>query len=483
MLTASCARPVRWAIGAGMPNPIAAMSSPSSSWTDASRPASSSSGDVTGVGCSRRRSTRPSRSTIPARIFVPPRSTPMTRCPSKPRGYPTGSMTTGQKPYRVYRGGRVKGRVPLERPQTRRGRDGRTPQPPRMRRPRRRWSWKRRIGVTVLLLLVLIVIWSIAGYLSFRSGVAKANDRMQKMSPGIDQVLTKQNGLLLSHPTTILMLGRDHANTDQRVGLNHSDSIMILRTDPGRHRLVYLSIPRDLRVPIPGYGEDRINTALPRGGAALAVRTIEGFTGLQINHVMVVDFQSSRSLIDNIGGIDINVPERILSNKFDCPYNAAGCARWKGWRFAKGPQHMDGKRALIYSRIRENQYNPAESDITRGERQQQVLRAVMHKALGTSTCFKLPFDGSRLPEPLTTDLSAWQFVQLGWVMKRAGQKDALHCRLGGTATSIGGASEIVGTEENISVVQMVTGRAAPQPPPPGSGPFGPGCVVGSQTFH
>ncbi len=319
-------------------------------------------------------------------------------------------MPTGEKPYRVYRGGRVKGRVPLERPQARPDRDGRAPRQPKIRRPRRRWSWKRRIGLGLLLLLVLIVVWSIAGYLSFRSGVAKANDRMEQTSPGIDRVLT-------------------------------------------------------------------------RGGTSLAVRTIEGFTGLDINHVMIVDFRSFKSLIDNIGGIDINVPEPILSNKFDCPYNAAGCARWKGYRFGRGRQHMDGKRALIYSRIRENQLNPSESDITRGERQQQVMRAVLSKLLGFSTFVKLPFDGSGLLEPLTTDLSAWQFVQLGWVMKRAGQKDALHCRLGGTAASIGGASVIVGTEENLSVVQMVTGRSAPQPPPPGSGPFGPGCVVGSQSFH
>ena len=66
---------------------------------------------------------------------------------------------------------------------------------------------------------------------------------------------------MLSNPSTILLLGRDHENTDQRASLNHSDSIMVLRTDPSRHRLVYLSIPRDLRVPIPGHGEDRINSA------------------------------------------------------------------------------------------------------------------------------------------------------------------------------------------------------------------------------
>jgi len=404
----------------------------------------------------------------------------MTWFPSKPRGYPTRSMATGEKPYRVYRGGRTKGRVPLERPQTRRERDGRSPSPPRVRRPRRRWSWKRRIGVTLLLVLLLIVIWSIAGYLSFRGGVAKANERLQKTSPGIERALASQDGAVLSNPTTILMLGRDFANTDQRVTLNHSDSIMVLRTDPSRHRLAYLSIPRDLRVAIPGNGEQKINAAMQIGGPALVVRTIEALTGnaLRINHVMIVDFANFKDLIDNVGGIDITVPAPILSNKFDCPYDAAGCARWKGWRFAKGRQHMDGRRALIYSRIRENQLDPRDTDITRGGRQQAVLRAALHKLLGFGTFVKLPFNGKTLLRPLTTDLSAWQFVQLGWVLKRAGDGKALHCRLGGT--SAGG--DIIGSEDNRAVIAMVTGAAAPQPPRPGEGLFAPGCIVGNQAF-
>jgi LCP family protein required for cell wall assembly len=404
----------------------------------------------------------------------------MTRFSFKPRGYPTGSMPTEEKPYRVYRGGRTKGKVPLERPERARAdRNGRKPREPKIRRPRRRWGWKRRLGVGLLVLLVLATVWGIAGYLSFRNGVEKANARLDKSVP---PVLANQNGLLLSNPTTMLLLGRDHENTDQRVGLNNSDSIMILRTDPSRHRLVYLSIPRDLRVPIPGHGEERINSAFPLGGAALTIRTIQNLTGLEVNHVMIVDFRSFKSLIDNVGGIDVNVPAPILSNKFDCPYSASRCARWQGYRFNKGTQHMNGQRALIYSRIRENQLNPADSDITRGLRQQAVIRAVMAKLLGFGTVLKLPFNGGSLLNPLTTDLSAWQFTQLGWVLKRAGQKNALHCRLGGTATSIGGASVIVGNEDNLSVVQMVTGRAAPQPPRPGSGQYGPGCVVGNRQF-
>ena len=392
-------------------------------------------------------------------------------------------MPTGEKPYRVYRGGRTKGRVPLERPQTRRDRgdrNGRTPAQPRVRRPRRRWSWRRRIGVTLVVVLLLTIIWSIAGYLSFRDGVGKANARLQKTSPGIEQVLAPQNGAVISNPTTILMLGRDFANTDQRVTLNHSDSIMLLRTDPDHHRLAYLSIPRDLRVPIPGYGEQKVNAAMQIGGPALVVRTIENLTGptLRINHLMIVDFAQFKDLIDNIGGIDITVPAPILSNKFDCPYDAAGCARWKGWRFAKGRQHMDGRRALIYSRIRENQLDPRDTDISRGVRQQAVLNAALHKLLGAHTFVKLPFNGSGLLKPLSTDLSAWQLVQLGWVLKRANDGSELHCRLGGSTAG----GDIIGTEENRAVIAEVTGRAAAQPPAPGGGLFAPGCLVGRKAL-
>ena len=116
-------------------------------------------------------------------------------------------------------------------------------------------------------------------------------------------------------------------------------------------------LPRDLRASIPGYGDQKINAAMQIGGPKLAIETVDALfgTALRINHVVVVDFGSFEKLIDAVGGIDVNVPENILSNRFDCPYPASKCASWRGWRFDKGAQHMDGHRALIYSRIRENQ--------------------------------------------------------------------------------------------------------------------------------
>ena len=80
---------------------------------------------------------------------------------------------------------------------------------------------------------------------------------------------------------------------------------------------------------------------------------------------------------------------------------------------------MNGQRALIYSRVRENRLDPADNDLTRGERQQEVVEAMTDKLVGPGTFLRLPFIGDDLAEPLTTDLSAGQLLQLGWVRFRA----------------------------------------------------------------
>jgi LCP family protein required for cell wall assembly len=393
-------------------------------------------------------------------------------------------MAAGEKPYRVYRGGRTKGKVPLQsRLERDGGADGRRPSGPRERprRTRTPWSWRRRIALLVVGLILLFVVWCVASYFAFRSGVSSANGRLR---PSTKAALAQGNGFLLSHSTTILLLGTDHSALTSRQGDQHSDSIMLVRTDPGRHRISYLSIPRDLQVSIPGHGESKINAAMQIGGPPLAIRTIEAFTGLKINHVVIVDFGSFKDLIDKLGGVTVNNPRPILSDRFDCPYaTQERCRQWKGWRFAKGSIHLDGHMALIYSRVRVNQLDPGESDITRGERQQAVLQAISSKLASIGTFVKLPFIGGDLMKPLTTDLSAGQLMQLGWVKFRSSSGSTLHCRLGGDAGNYGGASVITPSEQNGAVIQMLLGNTAPQPPVPGSGPFGPGCVVGSQTFR
>ena len=379
---------------------------------------------------------------------------------------------SGEKPYRVYRGGRQKGKVPLS------SHDAQPPSDGKARRPRRAWTWRRWTLLVLVVVIVLFVIWGAAGYLSVRSGVVDANNRLP---PGTTQALTKQNGLILDTPTDILLLGTDHSNNGQagRSSDEHSDSMMLLRTDPSRHRITYLAIPRDLGVTINGVYQ-KINSAMQIGGPRLAVQTVDQLLGSQlpVNHVVVVDFGSFQKLIDAVGGIDIDVPENILSNRFDCPYStAARCEQWQGWRFHKGRQHMDGHTALIYSRIRENRLDPSWTDFKRSQNQQAVMQATLSKLATPGRFFSLPFNGSSMLAPISTDLTTWDFLQLAWVKFRAG--DVVHCRLGGSAT---GNGFITSTQENIQVVQEMLGQSAPQPPAPGTGLFGPGCVVGNQQF-
>jgi LCP family protein required for cell wall assembly len=395
-------------------------------------------------------------------------------------GYDNAPMASGDKPYRVYRGGRARGNVPLKRKGGRAGSSRARSSEAVSAHSRRRFrlprlglihgSWKRRFLIVFLLLVALFFAWAIAGYLSLRDGAQKANSRLGAKA---ERALAPTHGLMLTTASNILVLGTDHANTAERQGSSHSDSIMIVRTDPSRHRIVYLSIPRDLRVDVPGHGYDRINSAFQIGGAALAIRTIGTYTGLTMNHVIVVDFGQFRELIDSLGGVDINVPKPILSNRFDCPYTADECASWSGYRFAKGMQHMNGRRALVYSRIRENRLDPRETDITRGARQQQVVQAVLSKITSPGTMTKLPWVGDDLLKPMATDLSASQLMQLGWVKMRASH--TLHCRLGGDAQSIGGASEIIPSEDNYSVIQMVEGTEPPRAPETSLSLYAPGC--------
>jgi LCP family protein required for cell wall assembly len=375
-------------------------------------------------------------------------------------------MAVGEKPYRRYRGGRAKGKVPLERTK----RPAKSPAAPSAPGSRRRWGRWVLLGVGAL--VILFLVWGALGYLSFSRGVNEANERLPRRA---ENQLAALGGSLLTTPATTLVVGTDGGRAPGREGARRSDSLLLMRTDPGTHRISYLSIPRDLRVDIPGYGSGKINAANQVGGPALTLATVRNLTGLPIHHVIVVDFDGFKDLIDALGGIDITVPKPILSNRFDCPHPPRRCGSWEGWRFGKGKQHMDGRRALVYSRIRTNQLDPSESDITRTSRQQAVAEAVGDEIASFGTFVRLPFMGDSLASPLATDLSAWELAQLGWVRFRSDSGRSLRCRLGGEPGAVGGESVIIGGEDNVATIGMFLGRTAPLAPTKGV-PYAAGCT-------
>ena len=335
------------------------------------------------------------------------------------------------------------------------------------------WTLTKWVIGLAMLATVAVIAWGIVGFFIMRSGVNDANQRVEAAALA---ALTEPPGSALTTSRTILFLGVDTGGV--REGLGRADSVVLMRTDPDGHRISLLAIPRDLRVAVPGRGLDKINSAYAAGGAALMIRTIEDVTRIPIHHVALIDFDSFPDVIDAVGGVPIDVPAPIVSNRFDCPHpSEVDCQQWPGWRFSKGTQTMSGERALIYSRVRENQLDASDSDISRGERQQAVIRSTADRLVSLGTFIRLPFVGRDVAQPLTTDLTTSELFELAWVKFRTPTEGVIQCRLGGSPTRIDGISYLVATDENADVTNMFLGRVAPRKPQEARGPFAAGCPV------
>jgi polyisoprenyl-teichoic acid--peptidoglycan teichoic acid transferase len=323
---------------------------------------------------------------------------------------------------------------------------------------RRFWpGWKKGIPLVLGVIALLFCFWLYLGYRSFSNEVAQANKRLDKRT----KAALAPAGNVLTSPQVTLVLGSDSrgAHTTAR-----ADSIILFRTDPGKHLISMLSIPRDLRVPIAGHGDTKINAAFAYGGAPLLIRTINTLTGFHVNHIVLVNFTGFKELIDSLGGVTIYNKRAIASSQ---PFDGIM------WHFQKGTITLDGRRALAYSRIRHTT-NPRDTDISRTERQQLVMQALSHQLVSFSSLLHLPSIGRDIARPLTTDLSANELLGLGWEKFRASR--TLQCHLGGSPLVIGGQDEIAGVTQNRLVVQMFLGQIAPQPPPKSS-IYDPGCTI------
>jgi LCP family protein required for cell wall assembly len=178
-----------------------------------------------------------------------------------------------------------------------------------------------------------------------------------------------------------------------------------------------LSIPRDAQAAIPGHGTTKINAAYALGGAPLMIETVEGYFGggLDISHIVELDFEDFPKLIDSLGGITIDVPNKICSPPFD--------NFWKGLNFKPGKQKMNGEKALGYARIRKNTCAPNENDLDRAKRQQQVFSAIRRRMISPTTFVRLPYVSWRAPKSVKTDLRGPGLLALAADMATGGSGD------------------------------------------------------------
>jgi LCP family protein required for cell wall assembly len=208
----------------------------------------------------------------------------------------------------------------------------------------------------------------------------------------------------LAGKTNILVLGSDTRPEGTKEagastsGPGRSDSILLIRTGGGANSR--MSIARDTVVDIPGHGRQKINAAYALGGAPLAIRTIKGYLGIEVNHIIEVSFSEFPDLIDAMGGIDYKggcVVARIN-----------GGARNGGvtLRIRAGKEtHLNGKKALALARVRKNDCNRRENDLTRARRQQKILAAMKGRVFGIHGFARAPWIAWQTPRTFRTDMS------------------------------------------------------------------------------
>jgi LCP family protein required for cell wall assembly len=174
---------------------------------------------------------------------------------------------------------------------------------------------------------------------------------------------------------TVLVMGLDFRDWSASSGPSRTDTMMLLTLDPLSNTAGMLSIPRDLWVSIPGFDNGRINTAyflgeaykMPGGGPGLAVKTVESVLGVKINYYAQVDFGAFVRFIDELGGVIIDVPQKIKIDPIvgDPVY------------LKPERQTLFGELALAYARAR----NTPGGDLDRAVRQQQVILGIRDRLL------------------------------------------------------------------------------------------------------
>ncbi len=269
------------------------------------------------------------------------------------------------------------------------------------RRRRFRW-WYVPVGVFALLVISGVVVTVLAwpGYQRFDRAVDKANKRVDKQTRA---QLAADGGWIWRNGTTVALFGLDEAGLPA-----HSDTILLMHFDAKSHTINQLSIPRDTLVDVEGYGQQKITQAMWFGGPSLALKTLKDYTGVPINHVMVVSFQGFPRLVNSVGGIDMYVPQTVTTE--------AGSNR-RLVTFEKGMHHFDGKNAMLYVRIRKAY---AEGDFTRAKRQQAFVDALQKKIVKTSNITRLPEIGTHFMSGVATDLTTNQILELAYLKWRAG---------------------------------------------------------------
>jgi LCP family protein required for cell wall assembly len=245
---------------------------------------------------------------------------------------------------------------------------------------------------------------------------------------------------------TVLVIGSDarppgtHEGGANVVGQpSRSDTLLLVRTGGGDS--ARLSIPRDTIVNIPGHGPDKVNAAYAIGGTALTITTLKQYLGIDINHVVEVNFVDFPKFVDALGGIDFDFKHCLIAD-----INGGRRNGGVSLRYRKGEHHLNGKKTLAVARVRKNRCRPGETDLDRAGRQQEILASIKGQLFSPGTFFRLPWVSWEAPKAIRSDMGGFGLIGLFSSMAVGGTPPTRVLKPSGVAQAPGGGVGLVVSE-------------------------------------
>jgi LCP family protein required for cell wall assembly len=322
---------------------------------------------------------------------------------------------------------------------------------PARRSPGPRWLHVVKWLVLVLVVCVSLTAGAMASVVQRTAAQIAANDpkEVQAAKPQLANTIA-------GRPVNILILGSDRRSGQPGIGAR-SDTLMVVRLDPKTGSISMLSVPRDLRVPIPGYGINKINAAYSFGGAKLSLQVTKQLLGIPINDFVDMNFDGFKQVINKLGGAYLMMDHRY--------YNNTAVTDYASIDIQPGYQRLSGADALSWVRFRHDQ----NGDFTRIVRQQTFLREMKRELMASAKLSSLPRFLSVMgiiSHNVTSDISSLsKLYDLLTLALRLNTTDLYQTHIDGATPMIGGVSYVVATPQQVAVAvrQFLHPKKAPEP--------------------
>lgn len=300
-------------------------------------------------------------------------------------------------------------------------------------RPHRHRGWKI-FGWLVLLLAVLAGIYA---FLAWHNVKVTTNQMFN--SSGATRQRDAQKVLDQRRPVSILLLGTDTGALG-RSYKGRTDTVMIMTINPQTQQTKIVSIPRDMKVNLPGYPEDspaKINAAYTFGGVKETINVIQKHFNIPIDYYVLVNMGGLKQAINQVGGVTVTSPLT-----FD----------YEGSHFEKGESyHLNGTTALKFSRMR---YDDPQGDYGRQQRQKLIIEALLKKSVSYKTVLNRDFLKS-ISHNSKTDLTFDDMLQLARHYRKATKNVSQDHAQGEGESSDGQAFEVVPQDEQQRISNLL----------------------------